>query len=120
MAYHGQEQKNLIKYRETIEKSIQKDPNTPLTTEEIKASSLEPGQKSFLLIWNNRKNDTGLLGIQEDQQRFVEHAREHFREKTLQQKVTEVVQDPMKAAPMLLAAGFVGACLYGAYKLLKK
>lgn len=94
-AYHGQTEKNLIKYRETIEKKIQKNPNQPLTVDEIKKSNLTPNQKTFLLAWNDRKNDANLTKIEGNQQRFVEQARENFKKKSTDQHLQELGQRPL-------------------------
>lgn len=124
-AYHGQPEKDLTTYIQNLEGSIQKDPLKPLTADQIKASSLDTGQKSMLLAWQRDKdgdiiNGDNLALIQKNQLEKVERAREFYDKKTFREKVVDVVQNPMKAVPMLLAAGFIGACLYGAIKLFKK
>lgn len=111
LAYNNQEEKNLLKYREKIEKEIQTDPTKPLTVDEIKNSNLKPGQKSFLLAWRERKNDATLIEIQENQQKFVERAREDLRGKSREQHLAELKQRPVGKSIELFWAGILGAGL---------
>ena len=91
IAYHGQEQKNLIKYRESLRKKIQTNPNKPLTKEDIRNSTeLSSSQKSFYLAWHDKSIDRELIDIQTNQEKFVTNARESFREKTPAQHIQEI------------------------------
>jgi len=56
-AYHLQPEKDLLKYRENLEKKIQANPNVTLTAAEIQSSGLDAGQKSFLLAWGREKQN---------------------------------------------------------------
>jgi hypothetical protein len=94
-AYHGQDEKNLVKYREGLEEKIQKNPNQPLTVDEIKKSNLDAGQKTFLLAWRQRKNDENLIKIQNNQQTYVEQARENYKKKSPEQHLQELAQRPV-------------------------
>lgn len=94
-AYHGQKEKNLLKYRENLEQKIQKTPNQPLTVDDIKKSNLDAGQKTFLLAWKERKNDENLIKIQENQQKYVEQARENYKKKNSEQHLQELAQRPV-------------------------
>lgn len=111
LSYHGQPEKNLIKYRENTEKKIQKDPNKPLSADEIKKSDLTPGQKTFLLIWQDRKNDRNLGRIQKNQERFVEHARQNFKEKSPEEHLQELDKTPIRKSMELFWAGVIGIAL---------
>ncbi len=119
LAYHGAPEKNLIKYRENLEQKIKKDPNKILSVSEIQKSSLTPQQKSFLLAWRERKNDENLLKIQENQNKFVEHARENVREKSADEHIRELGERPFSKSVELFAGGAIGIglLLFAAYQL---
>lgn len=109
LAYHsGKSGGNLMKYRESLEKEIQEDPNTPLTKEEIQKSNLLPGQKSFLLAWRDRKNDRNLIDIEKNQETFVKNARESVKKKTREQHIQELKDRPFGKSVELFGAGVIG------------
>lgn len=110
-AYHGQDEKNLVKYREGLEEKIQKNPNQPLTVDEIKKSNLDAGQKTFLLAWRQRKNDENLIKIQNNQQTYVEQARENYKKKSPEQHLQELAQRPVWKSIELFWAGIIGVGL---------
>ncbi|MBP7773877.1 hypothetical protein KA071_02180 [Candidatus Gracilibacteria bacterium] len=110
-AYHGQDEKNLVKYREGLEEKIQKNPNQPLTVDEIKKSNLDAGQKTFLLAWRQRKNDENLIKIQNNQQTYVEQARENYKKKSPEQHLQELAQRPVGKSIELFGAGIIGVGL---------
>ncbi len=119
LAYHGAPEKNLIKYRENLEQKIKKDPNKILSVSEIQKSNLTPQQKSFLLAWRERKNDENLLKIQENQKKFVEHARESYNEKSADEHIRELGERPFSKSVELFAGGAIGIglLLFAAYQL---
>jgi hypothetical protein len=112
IAYHGQKEKNLIKYRESLRKKIQKDPNKPLTKEDIRNSTeLTSSQKSFYLAWHDKSTDRELIEIQTNQENYVTNAREKFREKTPAQHIQEIWQRPIWKSIELFWAGVIGITL---------
>lgn len=101
----------MIKYRESLEKKIQKNPNVKLSVEEITKSNLSPNEKTFLLAWRERKNDTNLIKIQENQQKYVEQARENYKKKSPEQHLQELSQRPIGKSIELFGAGIIGVGL---------
>jgi hypothetical protein len=113
-SYHTQEEKNLIQYREKLENGIRTDTSAiTLDSEEIEASNLSTREKSFLLAWRDRKNDTGLLKIEENQNDFVKNAVKNFRTKSPEEHLAELRTRPFGKSVELFWAGLIGATLLG-------
>ncbi len=103
---------SLMGYRAELENKISTDPNKKeLSASEIKNSDLDAWQKSFLLAWRERSNDTNLQVIEGRQREYVERAQENFNKKSPEQHMAELSKRPIGKTVELIGWPLIGVAL---------
>jgi hypothetical protein len=99
-AFHraGQKGKSLETYRSELEKMIGGDWVTPLDEKKILDSSLNGQQKSFLLSWSKRTDDTALRSIADHETKNVINANKEWNKKSELEKKAYLRENGLKSS----------------------